>query len=231
MTIPMTSGTPSGVLDVTSHYFEFIPEEEADAKQPTVLAAHEVEEDRKYFIVPTTAFGLYRYAIHDLVRITGFHHRTPLVEFLSKGAHFSSITGEKLYENQVIQAVRTVEEHYGHPSAFFLMLAAPRRAVYTLVYEWPSSLETPVQEMAHRIEERLRELNVEYDQKRASGRLGPLELLPVETGTGEAYKKQLIERGQREGQFKTIALQYEDDCSFVFEKFRRDRLSRSVNPA
>src|SRR5205085_5390998 len=30
MTIPMADGTPSGVLDVTSHYFEFIPEEEAD---------------------------------------------------------------------------------------------------------------------------------------------------------------------------------------------------------
>ena len=157
--------------------------------------------------------------------------RSPLESKYGRELFVTSITGEKLYENQVIQAVRTVEEHYGHPSAFFLMLAAPRRAVYTLVYEWPSSLETPVQEMAHRIEERLRELNVEYDQKRASGRLGPLELLPVETGTGEAYKKQLIERGQREGQFKTIALQYEDDCSFVFEKFRRDRLSRSVNPA
>ncbi|HMC66578.1 MAG TPA: GH3 auxin-responsive promoter family protein, partial [Gemmataceae bacterium] len=110
MTIPLTDGTPSGVLDVTSHYFEFIPEEDGDAKQPTVLAAHEVEEGRNYFLVPTTAFGLYRYAIHDLVRITGFHHRTPLVEFLSKGAHFSSITGEKLSEYQVTQAMEQVTQ-------------------------------------------------------------------------------------------------------------------------
>ena len=28
MTIPLADGTPAGVLDVTSHYFEFIPEEE-----------------------------------------------------------------------------------------------------------------------------------------------------------------------------------------------------------
>src|SRR5262249_12095216 len=98
MTIPIAEGTPSGVLDITTHYFEFIPEEEADRPQPTVLAAHELEEGGKYFILPTTAFGLYRYHISDLVRVTGFYNRTPLLEFLSKGSHFANLTGEKLSE-------------------------------------------------------------------------------------------------------------------------------------
>ena len=43
---------------------------------------------------PTTAYGLYRYHIHDLVQVTGFHNGTPLIEFLSKGSHFANITGE-----------------------------------------------------------------------------------------------------------------------------------------
>src|SRR5262249_19241681 len=98
---------------VTSHYFEFVPEEEADSHEATVLAAHELKEGRQYFIVPTTAFGLYRYDIHDLVRVTGFHNRTPLVEFLSKGAHFSSLTGEKLSEYQVTRAVEQVTQELG----------------------------------------------------------------------------------------------------------------------
>src|SRR5262249_41795577 len=72
MTIPFADGTPSGVLDITSHYFEFIPEGEMDSLQPTVLAAHEVEAGRNYYIIPTTAFGLYRYHISDVVRVTGF---------------------------------------------------------------------------------------------------------------------------------------------------------------
>ncbi len=105
MTIPLADGTPSGVLDVTSHYFEFIPEEEKDSPQPTVLAAHEVLEGRNYYILPTTAYGLYRYDIHDVVRVTGFHNRTPLVEFLSKGAHFANVTGEKLSEYHVTRAM------------------------------------------------------------------------------------------------------------------------------
>src|SRR6266581_8433715 len=108
MTIPITDATPAGVLDVTSHYFEFIPEAEGDSPQPTVLAAHELQAGANYFIVPTTAFGLYRYHIHDVVRVTGFHNQTPLVEFLSKGAHFANITGEKLSEYHVAGAMADV---------------------------------------------------------------------------------------------------------------------------
>jgi len=37
MTIPIADATPSGVLDVTSHYFEFIPEGEADSPRPVTV--------------------------------------------------------------------------------------------------------------------------------------------------------------------------------------------------
>lgn len=71
-TIPLSGGTASGVLDIWSHYFEFIPEGEIDSPKPTVLGAHELREGGSYFILPTTAYGLYRYHISDLVRVTGF---------------------------------------------------------------------------------------------------------------------------------------------------------------
>src|SRR5207248_7204792 len=105
MTIPVDDGTPSGVLDVTTHYFEFLPEGEAGKPNPVTLAAEEVQEGQNYYILPTTSYGLYRYHISDLVRVTGFHNRTPLVEFLSKGAHFANLTGEKLSEHHVTRAL------------------------------------------------------------------------------------------------------------------------------
>ena len=108
MTIPMADGTPSGVLDISSHVFEFIPEEEGDSPNPTVLAAHELQEGRTYYILLTTAYGLYRYNIFDVVRCTGFFNQTPLVEFLSKGAHFANITGEKVSEYHVTGAMADV---------------------------------------------------------------------------------------------------------------------------
>ena len=57
----------------------------------------------------TTAGGLYRYNISDLVRCVGYHGRAPLIEFLNKGAHYSSLTGEKLSEHQVIAAVEAAQ--------------------------------------------------------------------------------------------------------------------------
>src|SRR5205823_4414513 len=108
MTIPFADGTAAGVLDVTSHFFEFIPEAEIDSPQPTVLAAHELAEGGRYYVLLTTGYGLYRYHIHDVVRVAGFHNRTPLIEFLSKGSHFANLTGEKLSEYHVAQAMQEV---------------------------------------------------------------------------------------------------------------------------
>ena len=39
MTIPFDDSTPAGILDITTHYFEFIPEAEVNSPQPTVLGA------------------------------------------------------------------------------------------------------------------------------------------------------------------------------------------------
>jgi len=108
MTIPMSDGTPSGTLDVTTHFFEFIPEDEIKSPNPTVLAAHEIVPFRNYYILLTTSYGLYRYNIFDVVRCTGFHNQTPLVEFLSKGSLFSNLTGEKVSEYHVSGAMADV---------------------------------------------------------------------------------------------------------------------------
>src|SRR5690606_8640302 len=87
MTIPLQDGTPDGLLDIESHFFEFIPESEAASSQPTVLQAHELVPGESYFILLTTASGLYRYDIRDVVQCTGYLHTTPLLRFLHKGAH------------------------------------------------------------------------------------------------------------------------------------------------
>jgi len=69
------------------------------------------------------------------------------------------------------------------------------------------------------LEEKLSDLNIEYENKRKSGRLQPLNLRFLKFGTGEAYKKHCIENGQREGQFKVAHLQYKKDCIFDFHQY------------
>ena len=122
MTIPVEDGTPAGILDIRHHYFEFIPENEADRETPQTVEAVDLVEGQNYFIVLTTAGGLYRYNIHDLVRCVGFHGRAPVIEFLNKGAHFSSLTGEKLSEHQVIAAVEAAQRQTNLRLRSYLLL-------------------------------------------------------------------------------------------------------------
>ena len=57
-------------------------------------------------------------------------------------------------------------------------------------------------------------LNVEYMAKRESERLGPIGAAWLAADTGEAYKQFCVKHGQREGQFKVVALAYRKEFSF-----------------
>jgi hypothetical protein len=196
MTIPMESGTPSGVLDITTHYYEFIPEAEADSHRPTVLGAHELKEGGRYFILLTTNYGLYRYHIYDLVRVTGFHNATPLIEFLSKGSSISSIAGEKLSEYQVAHATAgALQELDAAVSSYSL---APcwddEMPYYGLFIERGDLSEEAAGNLAGRLDARLREANIEYASKRDTCRLGAVRPEWVKTGFWQEWDRERLER-------------------------------------
>ncbi len=209
MTIPMASGTPSGILDVTTHYFEFIPESEGDSKKPTVLGAHELREGGRYFILLTTSYGLYRYHIYDLVRVTGFHNATPLIEFLSKGSSISSVAGEKISEYQVAHAVAdALRELDLTVSAYSL---APcwddEMPFYGLFVERGDVPEAAAAEFAERVDARLRAANIEYASKRDTLRLGPVRPEWVRPGFWSDWDRQVLARtGGTPEQFKHPSL-------------------------
>ena len=220
-------GTPT----IQQNFFEFVERDDWDTGRPVFRTVDQVTPGKEYYIIVTTGAGLYRYFMNDIVRATGTFHATPAIEFVQKGKGVTNITGEKVYESQVIDAVRAAEAQTGFASGFFMMLADADDGVYRLVVECGTPTETWRSATLGEIERRLGELNVEYAAKRASGRLRHLELLPVRPGTGDAYKQYCLQHGQREGQFKLIALQYQSDCAFPFPDFGSDGPtdSRSCN--
>ena len=76
-------------------------------------------------------------------------------------------------------------------------------------------------ELGAAMEEYLGDLNIEYAHKRQSGRLWPLVVHILRGGSAEAYKALCIDRGQREGQFNAMALQYLEDLHFPYEQYTR----------
>lgn len=207
MTVPFANDTPAGVLDIWSHYFEFVPEAEGESATPTVLGAHELEDGRSYFLVPTTAGGLYRYQLSDLVRVRGFLGRTPLVEFLGKGRRFANLTGEKLSEPHVSQAMEAAAAATGLSVAAYVLApvwddAAP---YYGLFVERPEA--GPLPTLAAELDRRLGEQNVEYASKRQGGRLGPVRGRAVPAGFFARFdRERLAATGGSPEQYKRPCL-------------------------
>ncbi|MEI7687316.1 MAG: GH3 auxin-responsive promoter family protein [Planctomycetota bacterium] len=210
MTIPMSDGTPSGTLDVTSHFFEFIPEDEIKSAQPTVLAAHEIVPGKNYYILLTTSYGLYRYNIYDVVRCTGFHNKTPLVEFLSKGSLFSNLTGEKVSEYHVSGAVSDVLRQLNISLHTYSLAPCwdDRLPYYGLFIERGDLKDRAAgQKLAQHLERRLCEVNEEYASKRQSARLGPIRLQILTPGAwAEWDRKRLARTGGSLEQYKHPSL-------------------------
>jgi hypothetical protein len=185
MTIPLADNRPEGVLDIGSHFFEFIPEEEHGSASPAVLEAHELEEGKNYYILLTTSAGLCRYDICDLMRCTGFLEQTPLLEFLNKGSQISSITGEKVSESQVVAAVGAALSALDlHLSNYSVAPAWGDPPGYRLLVESPELPSADVGErLAAQADAALQSQNMEYGEKRRTGRLAPLETALIPRGS------------------------------------------------
>jgi hypothetical protein len=205
MTIPIDDRTPAGLLDIRHQYFEFIPEDQAQREEPETVEVTDLIEGRNYFIVLTTAGGLYRYNISDLVRCVGYHGSTPLIEFLNKGAHYSSLTGEKLSEYHVIAAVQEAQRTSGFRLKSYLLLPSwGDPPSYSLLVEEDDLAEPAVAtRLAEAVEQELRRQNIEYANRRDTRRLDPVRILRIAPGSWlEFQKRRLAQSGGTVEQYK-----------------------------
>jgi hypothetical protein len=219
MTIPIADGTAAGILDIRHQYFEFIPEEQSDRAEPETVLATELIEGRNYFIVLTTAGGLYRYNISDLVRCVGYHGKAPMIEFLNKGAHYSSLTGEKLSEHQVVAAVEAAQRASGLRMKSYLLAPTWDDPPYyaLLIEEGDVPANGTIERLAAAVEGELRRQNVEYDCKRDTLRLGPVRIVRIPDGSWvEFQKRRLVKSGGTVEQYKQPHLVPELDAAAHF---------------
>ena len=104
--VPLSDQGDAGAVAVGTNVLEFHPAGDDRAPEGReLLPVERLEEGQRYFVYVTTASGLYRYDMNDIVEVTGHYGKTPLIRFIQKGKGVVSFTGEKLYETQVIAAV------------------------------------------------------------------------------------------------------------------------------
>ncbi len=89
--LPMKPGVSAGPLAILGYFFEFQP---LSGGEP--LLAHELKDGEEYSLLITSYSGLYRYNLHDIVRVKGFTAQNPNIEFVSKTRDIANLAGEKL---------------------------------------------------------------------------------------------------------------------------------------
>lgn len=219
-TITLGRRAGSGLPTFDTHFFEFVERDRWDRGEPQFLTLDRLRRGQAYYVIVTTPSGLYRYFINDLVVVKGHLGRMPLIRFLQKGKGVTSITGEKLYEAQVLDAVQRVLAPMGRAARFVMMLADEQASGYRLYVESDPGPRASALELAAQVERELMGANIEYCAKRESGRLQMLQAAWLQPGTEERYRQFALAQGQREGQFKTIALAYRAKFAFDLDALR-----------
>ena len=209
--IPLVDAGAAGALAVTSAFFEFVRVDKRDDPNPRVLTCEELQPNQDYYILFTNSSGLFRYDINDVIRVVDFYHEVPLLEFVRKGRGMTSMTGEKLAEQQVTGAMLATVEALGLEDTVKHFTAVPRfdnPPRYAVFVELARSLPTEaLRALADRLDQALYERNVEYETKRESQRLGPPLLRIVEPGTFDAFRQARVRAGAPEAQVKVPHLE------------------------
>jgi hypothetical protein len=209
-------------LAIRSHFFEFVPEDEIDKDEPRALSGDELEVGQSYYILFTTSGGLYRYNINDIVKVVGWHNRTPLLEFQHKGGNISSFTGEKVTESQVTEAASATIAATGCSIRFFTVVAEFRpEPHYELWVEFENDLAREpsalIRSVADEFDRQLSVKNIEYLAKRESQRLAKAVGRILPAGTYDGLRRRLVSQGVPDAQIKVSHLNPKNEVRSILE--------------
>ncbi|AFL75908.1 GH3 auxin-responsive promoter family protein [Thiocystis violascens] len=189
LTIPMSDETSAGVLAIHGIFFEFLPEEATQTPDAPTLLAHELEVGQRYQLILTTAAGLYRYCLGDLVEVQGFLGRAPLVTFLRKVGDVLNLLGEKLDARQVAMAMEAAQRASGLAVRHFQWIADASTLSYELCVEPAAAGESDWRTLIDTFDRELRTLSYGYELRRGNGTFAPPRLRLMCPGWLEALSQ------------------------------------------
>lgn len=227
--------TNESVLFPQFHYYEFVAEDELDSPDKHFLQIYELEQGKRYCAYVTTYSGLFRYNMNDLVEVGGKYYNTPTVHMVSKVNGIVSMTGEKLYEPQFIEAVHEAEKETGIKTKFFVGFADVDESCYHFYYEFDDERigQQEADDFTKVVDQKLAAINIEYEAKRASFRLHEPQAHILLSNAYARFKAACLQDGFRDGQFKFNLLMQDEKRRRKFSLIERletgyDRLTERI---
>ena len=215
--------TNESVLFPQFHYYEFVAEYELDSPDKHFLQIYELEQGKRYCAYVTTYSGLFRYNMNDLVEVGGKYYNTPTVHMVSKVNGIVSMTGEKLYEPQFIEAVHEAEKETGIKTKFFVGFADVDESCYHFYYEFDDERigQQEADDFTKVVDQKLAAINIEYEAKRASFRLHEPKAHILLSNAYARFKAACLQDGFRDGQFKFNLLMQDEKRRRKFSLIER----------
>ena len=215
--------TNESVLFPQFHYYEFVEVSELDSPRKHFRQIDELEQGKRYCAYVTTYSGLFRYNMNDLVEVGGKYKNTPTVHMVSKVNGIVSMTGEKLYEPQFIEAVHEAEAETGVKTKFFVGFADVDESKYHFYYEFenPKIKQAEAEAFTKVVDEKLQHINLEYESKRQSFRLHDPETHILLSNAYARFKAACLKDGFRDGQFKFNLLMQDEKRRTKFNLIQR----------
>ena len=186
-------------------FYEFIPMDEFDKEQPTVVPLWGVEPGKNYAMVISTSSGLWRYIIGDMIRFTS---RNPY-KFVITGRTKSFINafGEELIvdnaEKGLAEACRQTGAEVLEYTAAPVFMDADGKCRHQWIVEF-SKEPSDIEAFASILDKSLQQINSDYEAKRYKDiTLQRLELIKARPGVFNDWLKQ---KGKLGGQHKVPRL-------------------------
>ena len=218
---PMGTPEPGGPLAITSHVYEFVAADDyervsdpRDLNATVFRCVDELDDGGRYYIVPTTASGLYRYALNDVVEVAGYRGNVPRIAFVRKGGAASNLAGEKIDESHVNDAVGQALRDAGWQATMFMLVPdlSGRVFGYTLFLELPDvAPDAALNAFAAAVEQALRAAAVDYGDMRDLGHLAPIEVCLLKPGTYDQMRQAHANAGGADAQLKIAHLVSDPD--------------------
>lgn len=191
-------------------FYEFLPMGEWDKPFPKALTLDEVELDKSYAMVISSNAGLWRYKLGDTVKFTS---KYPFrIKISGRIKHFINTFGEEVVIENTDEAIAFTCEEFGvqlkEYTAAPIYMESGAKGGHEWVVELDKLPDNP-QAFTERLDNKLREINSDYDAKRQNDIA--LERLKIHFAPTGTFMKWLEGKGKLGGQNKVPRLSNERD--------------------
>lgn len=182
-------------------FYEFIPMDELESENPTVLPLWAVETGKNYAMVISTSSGLWRYMIGDTVKFTSIHPYKFIITGRTK--FFINAFGEELIVDNAEKGLERTCQVTGADVREYTAAPVFMDENGKCRHQWLIEFARQPQDLAvfaRVLDESLQQINSDYEAKRYKDiTLQPLEIVVARQGLFDDWLRQ---KGKLGGQHK-----------------------------